>query len=85
VAFDVIALIETVHTGLFAECSSSTENFESPLGVKTVDDGLFHLHGNFPSHVFIELPLPEAQPFAWENGVGAECSRPEAFLVIRLV
>ena len=36
------------------------EPFARLIGVKTVEGGLFHQQGNFPSHGFVELPFKES-------------------------
>jgi hypothetical protein len=43
--------------------------FARLLGLRSVDGGLFHQQGNFPSHGFVELSFEEAQRIAAENGV----------------
>lgn len=44
--------------------------FARLLGVKTVEGGLFHQQGNFPSHGFIELPFDESERISREAGLG---------------
>ena len=44
--------------------------FARLLGVRTVDGGLFHQQGNFPSHGFLELPFEESDRISRANGLG---------------
>jgi hypothetical protein len=44
--------------------------FARLLGLRSVDGGLFHQQGNFPSHGFTELSFQEAQEVAAANGAG---------------
>ena len=44
--------------------------FARLLGVKTVEGGLFHQQGNFPSHGFVELPFDESDRISREAGLG---------------
>ena len=45
-------------------------NFARLLGVKTVEGGLFHQQGNFPSHGFVELPFAESDAMSRAHGLG---------------
>lgn len=44
--------------------------FARLLGVRTVEGGLFHQQGNFPSHGFIELPFDQSDRISRECGFG---------------
>ena len=55
-------------------------NFARLIGVKTVEGGLFHQQGNFPSHGFIELPFEESDALSREYGFG-----PCSLSVVRFV
>ena len=44
--------------------------FARLLGVKTVEGGLFHQQGNFPSHGFLELPFDESDRISRAAGLG---------------
>jgi hypothetical protein len=45
-------------------------NFARLIGVKTVEGGLFHQQGNFPSHGFVELPFAESDNISRAHGFG---------------
>ena len=45
-------------------------NFARLIGVKTIEGGLFHQQGNFPSHGFVELPFAESDALSREHGMG---------------
>lgn len=44
--------------------------FARLLGVRTVEGGLFHQQGNFPSHGFVELPFDESDQISRKHGYG---------------
>ena len=44
--------------------------FARLLGVRTIEGGLFHQQGNFPSHGFVELPFEESDRLSRECGMG---------------
>lgn len=44
--------------------------FAKLLGVKTVEGGLFHQQGNFPSHGFMEFPYKESNELSIKYGYG---------------
>lgn len=44
--------------------------FARLLGVKTIEGGLFHQQGNFPSHGFVELPFDVSDCISREAGLG---------------
>lgn len=46
------------------------ETFACLIGVKTVEGGLFHQQGNFPSHGFVELSFEESQMLAHTLNLG---------------
>ncbi|EAY23123.1 hypothetical protein TVAG_183600 [Trichomonas vaginalis G3] len=46
------------------------EAFASLIGVKTIEGGLFHQQGNFPSHRFIELSYEESEAVAALHKLG---------------
>ena len=46
------------------------EAFACLIGVKTVEGGLFHQQGNFPSHGFVELSYEESQMLANSLNLG---------------
>ena len=46
------------------------ESFARLLGVKTIEGGLFHQQGNFPSHGFEELSFEESEKVAAQLGLG---------------
>ena len=46
------------------------ESFARLLGVRTVEGGLFHQQGNFPSHGFEELSFEESERLAQQLGLG---------------
>ena len=46
------------------------EAFARLLGVKTIEGGLFHQQGNFPSHGFEELSFEESECLASQLGLG---------------
>ena len=46
------------------------EPFARLIGVKTVEGGLFHQQGNFPSHGFIELSFEESEALSKQLGLG---------------
>lgn len=45
-------------------------NFARLIGVKTVEGGLFHQQGNFPSHGFVELSFEESDAISRACGFG---------------
>jgi hypothetical protein len=45
-------------------------NFARLIGVKTVEGGLFHQQGNFPSHGFVELSFVESDAISRAKGFG---------------
>jgi hypothetical protein len=45
-------------------------NFARILGVRTIEGGLFHQQGNFPSHGFVELGFAESDQLSREYGFG---------------
>lgn len=45
-------------------------DFARLIGVKTVEGGLFHQQGNFPSHGFIELTFAESDAMSRAHGFG---------------
>ena len=49
--------------------------FARLLGIKTVDGGLFHRHGNFPSHGFVELKMGEVDDGSDLSDVDYDCVR----------
>lgn len=56
------------------------EKFARLIGVKTVEGGLFHQQGNFPSHGFVELSFEESERVSAKYGLG-----PINLSVMRLV
>ncbi|OHT01484.1 hypothetical protein TRFO_31668 [Tritrichomonas foetus] len=44
--------------------------FARLLGVKSIEGGLFHQQGNFPSHGFVELSYQESEKISMEHGLG---------------
>lgn len=49
--------------------------FARLLGIKTVDGALFHRHGNFPSHGFVELKMGEVEEGSDLSDVDYDCVR----------
>ena len=46
------------------------EPFARLIGVKTVEGGLFHQQGNFPSHGFMELSFEDSEAVSRQYGLG---------------
>lgn len=46
------------------------EPFAKLIGVKTIEGGLFHQQGNFPSHGFVELSFEESETVAAHHNLG---------------
>lgn len=48
----------------------SREPFARLIGVRTIEGGLFHQQGNFPSHGFVELSFEESESVAAQHNLG---------------